>query len=165
MVDADRTTVASFYHIAPTLPWRLAMLMIRIPSKILEFESVTAAGAYQTTTNAPAGTQEPRPSEIRADYAPRSLSVADLYHRHRDNLNSLEGPLRRVNTAKELIALQVDLLAKVRAHLEAIGWVTREYLRSQGTRASEVDAVYAEARRLLAEGFRECDYSRDPGEG
>lgn len=152
MVDAERTTIATFCHIAPPLLWRLAMVLVRIPSTMVEFESVTVDGRFQTTSNTP-NTRTPRPDTVRLDCAPRSLSVADLHSRHLDNLKQLNAPLRRIETVADTIAFQVEQHARVRAHLEAIGWVTREYLLTQGVRKSHVDEVYEEAQRLIAEGF------------
>ena len=152
MVDTERTTIATFCHIAPPLLWRLAMVLVRIPSTIVEFESVAVDGTFQTTSNSP-NTRTPRPDTVRLDCAPRSLSHADLHARHRENLKGLNAPFRRIETIADVIAFQVEQHARVRAHLEAVGWVTREYLLTQGVRKSHVDEVYAEAQRLVAEGF------------
>ena len=151
MVSRDRTDVAAFYHVRPVLLWRLGMLLLRIPAKIVEFESYTTSGRAYCTSTAPRFVHAPHPDSIRRDSASRKLSVADLYDRHMRNLaeRAGSGELIPVSTVEDVIDFQNLMETQLHEHLQRIGWVTKEYLLAQGVRKGIVDEVYDEAQRLL----------------
>jgi hypothetical protein len=153
MVDRDRTTMAGFFHIAPRWYWRIAMFLLRIPGKCVELESHALDDGWFTTTNVARKTEQPHPANVVIDYAPRRLTVAELYDRHRETLAASRRSFERIQTIQDAIRHQLDQHAKKREHLVSIGWVTREYLATQGVPKSHVAAVYDASLRLLAAGY------------
>jgi hypothetical protein len=153
MIDRDRTTMAGFFHVAPLWYWRLAMWLLRFPSKCVEFESHSLDGHWFTTTNVTKKAEQPRPTNVSINFAPRRLSVAQLYDRHRETLVTSRLSFARIQTLQDAIKHQLDQHAKKREHLVSIGWVTRDYLAAQGVPAAKVSAVYEASQRLLAAGY------------
>jgi hypothetical protein len=158
MVDRDRTTMAGFFHVAPRWYWRVAMFLFRLPAKCIEFESHSQDGHWYTTTNVTKKTEQPHPESVNIDYAPRRLTVAELYDRHRETLAASRRSFDRFHTLEDVIRHEQAQHATKRQHLVNIGWVTPEYLKAQGVPASQVQAVYAASQHLLASGY---DGTRD----
>jgi hypothetical protein len=153
MVDRDRTTMAGFFHVAPRWYWRLAMWLLRFPAKCVEFESHSQDDCWYTTTNVTKKTEQPHPQNVAIDYAPRRLTIAELYDRHRETLAASRRSFDRFHTLEDAIRHEQAQHATKRQHLVGIGWVTPEYLARQGVPRSQVSAVYEASQRLLAAGY------------
>jgi hypothetical protein len=153
MTDAESTTVSACYHLAPPFLWRGVLWVLRIPRKIVEFESYSGSDYTHATTIAPPSTTLPRPETMTKDCVSRKMSIAEMYQRHRSSIAELPKPLRVIRSVGDAIALQQSQNSQLRGHLEKIGWITKEYLQKQGLAPSNVDEVYLEVQRLVESGF------------
>ena len=153
MVDATGTTVAEFYHVAPTLKWRLVMLALRFPTKYLDFSSLGENGTTYGTTNSPEKAVLPKPEWATRQHVPRNANPAEMYAQHQQLLKGVVTPLHSFRNLPDVIRVQTEVRARQRAHLEQIGWVTKDYLRVHGIPESQIEAVYDEVQRLVGEGF------------
>jgi hypothetical protein len=153
MVDADNTTVASCYHLVPRFPWGIMLTLLRIPRKLVEFESYSGEEYTHCTTMAPASTTVPRPATLTKEHVPLDTLPAAMYKRHRESIAALPSPLRSIKTISEAMNQQISQHARLRRYMESIGWLTRDYIRSQRVPASMVDEVYEAAQELIRSGF------------
>ncbi|QDT74299.1 hypothetical protein [Lacipirellula limnantheis] len=154
MTDAENTTVSACFNLAPTFLWRIALLMLRIPRNIVEFESYSGDEFTHSTTITPASATVARPSTMTRVSLPKKTPIREIYERHRLYVKtSFPQPLKTIRTMSDAIELQVAQHAQLRNHLERSGWVTKDYLRRQGVAAAILDDVYDETQKLWKSGF------------
>jgi len=153
MVDASGTTIATFCHIAPVLKWRIAMMLMRFPSTILDFSSVGEDGTIYATSNKLEKTVFPKPDWVTRQLVSRKTKPEEMYARHQQILAGVRTPLRPLRTLSDILRTKTDLRIRQRAYLEKIGWVGKDFLKLNGIPQQHVDAVYDEVQRLVRGGF------------
>lgn len=155
MSNPESRISAAIYHAKPKFPWLLVMFLMGTPSKVYEFQSQFSDDAFIETSRSSPIISNSYPEKIRKQFFPQK-SIEELYRAHQkasDEYLSLHPDVSLVPTDSFSSFLEHNrkTYEMTKAHLEGIGWVTKEYLCKQthgNTRLA--DAVYAEIQNILA---------------
>jgi hypothetical protein len=146
----DGTTLVTLRQLDVPLGWRLSLWAMGVPRQVVTFRSASANGDLHTTSNEPLQSLPPTPGEMTFEHASLRSRLADIYDRHRQAVTHLPRPLRRFTTRVEAKRLALDVHARIRAHLNDVGWVTREWLDARFSPVFSC-AIYDEFQLLVEE--------------
>jgi hypothetical protein len=154
MSNSESKISAAIYHAKPIFPWLVLMFFMRIPSKVFEFQSVFSDDAFIQTTIAPPSISNSVPEKVIKQYYPNT-SIEDLLKIHEKTMNEyLSGhpgvyPVH-IDSFQAIIDHSKKTFEMTKAHLEEIGWVTRDYLyKHVGKDKLLADKIYDEIQNIL----------------